>query len=112
MPMYHDDVRRRIACAFLIFLWAPAASLPQTVEFNRDIRPILSDKCFTCHGPDAANRKTRLRFDNEEGAKLAIVPGDPAQSALYQRISAKDPARRMPPQYAGHEKLKDGEIDL
>src|SRR5690242_733262 len=55
-----------------------------TVEFNRDIRPIFSDKCYTCHGPDAANRKTKLRFDVEDGARIelskgrkAIVPGDP-----------------------------------
>jgi hypothetical protein len=117
MP-YHGGVRW-VACAFLVSLAAHAASLPQTVEFNRDIRPILSDKCFTCHGPDPANRKTKLRFDNEEGAKIelarnryTIVPGNPSKSELYQRIATDDQARRMPPAYAGHEKLNDGEIDL
>src|SRR5882762_2350000 len=90
-----------------------------TVSFNRDIRPILSDKCFKCHGPDAANRKTKLRFDNEEGARIdlgegrhAIVPGDATKSELYERIASDNPARRMPPAYTGEEKLKDREIDL
>src|SRR5207247_6766972 len=67
----------------------------------------------------AANRKTKLRFDNEEGARMdlgkgrhAIVPGDATKSELYQRITAENPALRMPPAYAGHDKLKDREIDL
>ena len=90
-----------------------------TVEFNRDIRPIFSDKCYTCHGPDAANRKTKLRFDVEDGAKIelskgrqAIVPGDPSQSEVYKRVASSDPALRMPPAYMGHEKLTDSEIGL
>ena len=91
----------------------------QIVEFNRDIRPILSDKCYTCHGPDAANRKTKLRFDIESGAKIelskgrmAIVPGDPSKSEVYRRISSTDKAVRMPPAYMGRERLTDREIDL
>jgi Protein of unknown function (DUF1553)/Protein of unknown function (DUF1549)/Concanavalin A-like lectin/glucanases superfamily/Planctomycete cytochrome C len=96
---------------------APEAAGP--VEFNRDIRPILSDKCFTCHGPDAANRKTKLRFDLETAAKAelrpgryAIVPGNLAASELYRRVSSDDKAVRMPPAYAGREKLTDHEIQL
>src|SRR4030095_2673704 len=72
-------------------------SAPATVEFNRDIRPIFSDKCFTCHGPDKANRVTELRFDTEAGAKItlsdgrqSIVPGDPNQSELFRRIASND----------------------
>src|SRR5258708_33100819 len=90
-----------------------------TVSFNRDIRPILSDKCFTCHGPDASNRKSKLRFDNEEGARIdlakgryAMVPGDPAKSELYLRITSENQALRMPHAYAGHEKLTSREIHL
>jgi hypothetical protein len=89
-------------------LLSPALLSGQEIEFNRDIRPILSDKCFTCHGPDLANRKTKLRFDIESGAKIdlgkgrfAIVPGDPAQSELVRRIASEDTAVRMPPAYAG-----------
>ena len=64
--------------------------LAATVEFNRDIRPILSDKCYTCHGPDKGNRKSVLRFDTEAGAKVdlgghfAIVPGGASQSGAYR----------------------------
>src|SRR5271170_5253790 len=80
------------ACS-LVFAARAASPEPdanQTVEFNRDIRPILSDKCFTCHGPDAANRKTKLRFDLESAAKAelrgghyAIVPGNLAASEMF-----------------------------
>lgn len=69
--------------------------------FNRDIRPILSDKCFSCHGPSAPARKGDLRLDTREGAvegkKPAIVPGKPAESSLIARINATDEAEVMPP---------------
>jgi hypothetical protein len=83
---------------------APTAAsepLPATIEFNRDIRPILSDKCFQCHGP--GTQLAALRFDSEEGAKralnggrFAIVPGEPARSQLITRITATNPVIRMP----------------
>src|SRR6185503_6302947 len=96
-----------------ILFVALAAVLPSTVEFNRDIRPIFSDRCYTCHGPDPGNRKTKLRFDVEASAKaIAIVPGDPAKSELYRRITSKDPVRHMPPAYLGHAALSEREIDL
>jgi len=88
-----------------------------TVEFNRDIRPILSDKCYTCHGPDKGNRKSLLRFDNEAGAKadlgghFAIVPGDPGKSEMVRRVSAENKALRMPPVYSGVT-LSEREIGL
>ncbi len=104
-----------------LFLWIACASLAAAsqVEFNRDIRPILSDKCYTCHGPDSANRKSALRFDTEAGSKVelrnhrhAIVAGDPEHSELYLRIRSGDKAYRMPPAYLGHDKLTAREIDL
>jgi hypothetical protein len=80
---------------------AAAPPLPATIEFNRDIRPILSDKCFQCHGP--ATQLGTLRLDQEDGAKralrggrYAIVAGDPAKSQMLARITAADPAIRMP----------------
>src|SRR4030081_3811831 len=82
-----------------------------TVEFNRDIRPIFSDKCYTCHGPDKANRKTKLRFDTEAGAMGVIAPGDPQKSELVRRVSAQDKAVRMPPAYSGVT-LSDREVGL
>jgi len=93
---------------------APARDL---VEFNRDIRPVLSDKCYTCHGPDQSRRRTKLRFDVEADAKqdlggrFAIVPGDVAKSEMVRRITTTEPARHMPPASSGRT-LTPAEIDL
>ena len=80
--------------------------LPANIEFNRDIRPILSDKCFQCHGP--ASQQATLRFDLEDGAKhalsggrFAIVPGEPANSQMIKRITATNPSVRMPRSQGG-----------
>src|SRR5689334_15188289 len=98
---------RAIFFVALVVTTAPTCSAAQEVEFNRDIRPILSDKCYTCHGPDKANRKSLLRFDTEAGAKVdlggrfAIVAGDTAKSEMIRRITAESKAVRMPPSYSG-----------
>src|SRR5262249_26224787 len=95
---------------------APKA-LPATIEFNRDIRPILSDNCFHCHGPDQARRKAKLRLDTEEGAFAdlkdgpVIVRGDRSKGALNQRITADTEKHRMPPASSGR-KLSDRQIQL
>ena len=87
----------------------------RAVEFNRDVRPILSDKCFTCHGPDSVRKGAPFRLDIEASAKgdlagrRAIVPGDPASSELLKRVTA-DEARRMPPAWSGL-KLAEPEIE-
>lgn len=97
---------------------AAFAAQTDTIQFNRDIRPILSDRCYTCHGPDASKRKSKLRLDTEEGAKsdlgghFAIVPGNVADSELIRRVTSNDPARRMPAAYSGAAKLTDREIGL
>jgi hypothetical protein len=89
----------------------------QPVHFNRDIRPILADKCFQCHGPDAAQRQTDLRLDLETGVyaardgKRAIVPGNPDASELFQRIMTADEAEQMPPADSGRS-LSTRERDL
>jgi hypothetical protein len=81
---------------------------PQAVNYHRDVRPILSQHCYRCHGPDAAKRRAKLRLDTKEGAfaelrsgGLAIVPGDSSKSELVRRISVEDPEERMPPPEAG-----------
>jgi hypothetical protein len=92
-------------------------TLPQAVEFNRDIRPILSDTCYTCHGPDKAKRKADLRLDIEASAKakiedhFAIVPGKPAESELIRRITTSDADDHMPPADAGRQ-LTPRQIEL
>ncbi len=78
---------------------APAAD---KLSYNRDVRPILSDTCFKCHGPDKGNRKGKLRLDDREAAlaKEAFVPGKPAESELVKRLHATDPDDVMPPKDA------------
>ena len=90
----------------LYFLNAPAKylpALPQTVDFNYDIRPILVQKCFLCHGPDPSSRKGNLRLDTYEGATAfskegirAIDPGHADKSSMVFRINHKDPEIMMP----------------
>src|ERR1700686_2382194 len=110
------DYKWIVPALFVAVALAQGPAGPERVQFNRDIRPIFSDKCYTCHGPDAANRKSKLRFDIEDGAKIelskgrkAIVPGDPSQSEVYKRVASSDQALRMPPAYMGREKLTDSE---
>jgi len=103
------------------FLGFAAAALPagEPLQFNRDIRPILSDRCFACHGPDKNNRKSLLRLDVEADAKKdlgkgrrGIVPGDPAQSEVYKRLISTNKTLRMPPAYAGHDALPPAQVEL
>jgi hypothetical protein len=88
------------------------------IDFNRDIRPILSDKCFVCHGPDAPAKKIKLRLDSEAsatadlgGGRRAVVPGEPDKSELVKRVTHADEAMRMPPADSGRA-LSEREVDL
>ena len=86
--------------------------LPQVIDYNFHVKPILSDKCFACHGPDAQKQKAELRLDNEEGAYKAlvsgnghaIVPGNTRKSHMVSRILSDDPEVMMPP--------KESNLDL
>ena len=89
-----------------LLLLITALTLPAiaAVDFNREIRPILSDNCFKCHGPDDKHRMANLRLDIRDGGAFAqrakgplILAGDAAKSTLYQRVSHADKNRRMPP---------------
>jgi hypothetical protein len=89
-----------LATAVLTLVTGTAAAADRPVlEYNRDIRPILAENCFPCHGPDSAARKAELRLDRREVAidAGAITPGDAASSELIARINAKDPKAVMPP---------------
>jgi hypothetical protein len=83
------------------------------IDFNRDIRPILSDHCFACHGPDEKQRKAKLRLDVREQAvgRQALVPGKPDESELVARIFAEEPSQRMPPPQS-NKKLTAAQKDL
>ncbi|MBL8214411.1 MAG: DUF1553 domain-containing protein [Bryobacterales bacterium] len=78
-------------------LTAPAAPNAAKVDFNRQIRPLLSDSCFACHGPDEKRRMAGLRLDEKDSALKAVTPGNRAASKLFQRISHAEASRRMPP---------------
>ena len=90
----------------------------QEVSFNRDIRPILSNKCFFCHGPDENKREADLRLDTREGALAdhdgfsAVAPGNPDDSELLYRIAHDDPDELMPPPEAKKDPLTKSEIAL
>jgi len=96
-----------MALAICPAIQAADVGLPDVVEFNRDIRPILSDNCFFCHGPDKNKRKADLRLDTAEGLSGkpgepgAVVPGKPADSELFRRITSTDPEQKMPPAESG-----------
>lgn len=100
-------------CLMMFGVWAVLAE----VDFNREIRPILSNRCLVCHGPDAAERKAGLRLDTEDGARAdlggyaAIQPGNPEASELFLRVTAKDEADRMPPAKTGH-RLTEEQISI
>src|ERR1700712_624297 len=94
--------------------------IPDVVSYNFDIRPILSDKCYACHGPDANKRKADLRLDIPENVYKALkdnpkahalVPGKPEQSEVFLRIAARDTSVLMPPP-ASNLKLNEREISL
>ncbi|PSL45324.1 cytochrome c [Chitinophaga niastensis] len=105
----------RLTICFLAFIAAcnndgapgqQEEKLPEIVDYNFNIRPILSDRCYACHGPDANKREAGLRLDiadsaykalKESPGAHALVPGNPMASVLYQRISSTDTSLRMPP---------------
>ncbi|TSJ40768.1 DUF1553 domain-containing protein [Mucilaginibacter corticis] len=95
--------------------------IPDTISYNFNIRPILSDKCFKCHGPDASKRQAGLRLDIPESAYSALkdnpaahalVPGDLDKSELFQRISTSDSSTLMPPPNSNLKRLNQYELAL
>ena len=105
------SIRLLSALAGLLLFCRPLMAAPQEmpkVDFNRDIRPILSDHCYACHGPDENKRKGGLRLDRQAEAfktlksgNRAIVPGDLEKSTLVKRLTSHDPDELMPPPEIG-----------
>ena len=98
----------------LIPLCLLAGSLPaaEPVVFSRDVLPLLSDNCLSCHGPDEAHRKADLRLDTREGALAVLKPGQPEASELLARLVTDDPDELMPPPKSHKPRLKPEQIDL
>ena len=118
-PEMDEPHQRRILWLASLAVTVSSMSMGASVEFGRDVQPLLSDRCFACHGPDAAQRQAGLRLDLREAAvapgmsgRVPITPGDSAASELIQRVASEDPARRMPPAYAGHAPLEAEEVEI
>ena len=97
-------MRRSVrTCLLLPALLLPTARLvgqeqaARAVDFDRDVRPVLSNHCFACHGPDEQHRQGDLRLDLRDEAMRVVAPGDVARSELVRRIRHADPDEQMPP---------------
>ena len=103
---------RLTALPALLVLVAAHARAADKIEYNRDVRPILAENCFACHGPDSAARKAELRLDlRDEAVKAdAVVPGKPDDSSVVERVFATDPGEVMPPPQS-HKKLTAAQKD-
>src|ERR1700733_548507 len=110
MPPFANTFSRAMLATFILAATGLARGaeppLPAKIEFNRDVRPILSENCFYCHGPDANHREAELRLDVREQALAAkaFVPGKTEQSELIQRIFTDSDEELMPPPDS-HKKL-------
>ncbi len=106
-----------LTAALVILLTLAVAPGRAAVDFNRDIRPVLSDNCYHCHGPDVKTRKADLRLDTKDGAfrvkngKSVIVPGNASRSELHRRLVTSDADDLMPPPKS-HRQLTPAQIDL
>ncbi|MBV8550168.1 MAG: DUF1553 domain-containing protein [Acidobacteriaceae bacterium] len=102
-----------VVCSLTLTAVRALSAATSSIDFDRQVRPILSDNCFTCHGPDEKHRMAGLHFDTKEGAFSkpgVITPGDSAHSKMYWRISNPNEAMRMPPPYSGR-KLTPAQIE-
>ena len=101
----------RLALIGLLVISATDAfAEPGSVDFSRDVRPILSDHCFACHGPDEAERKADLRLDSADDLAATVQAGDLEASELIARVESDDPEARMPPA-SMHKPLSESQIE-
>jgi Protein of unknown function (DUF1553)/Protein of unknown function (DUF1549)/Planctomycete cytochrome C len=101
MPVFRSTLSLLVLVA--VSVTSPLAVVADEIDFSRDVRPILAENCFACHGFDENAREADLRLDTHEGATLtldghaAVVPGKPNESGLFLRVATKDPDEIMPP---------------
>jgi hypothetical protein len=103
------------ASSLILACLSPAlAQTARKIEFNRDIRPILADNCFTCHGPAKSTRKAGLRLDTREGlfADDTVMPGQPTKSKLWERVSSADAKHVMPPPGKNRQPLSAAQLSV
>src|SRR5438094_286945 len=105
IPYTEERMRRAFCCVFVCCLAAGAcpAFADAPVDYSRDVLPVLSSKCYHCHGPDEGRRKKDLRLDKKEGVfrtedgVTVVKPGKPSDSEMIRRITSSDPDEVMPP---------------
>ena len=98
VQVFRSRIKMIHAWCFLLVV-SPAVSAEETLRYNRDIRPILAENCFSCQGPDSASREAGLRLDERDAAVElgALVPGEPDESELVLRLFTDDEEALMPP---------------
>jgi mono/diheme cytochrome c family protein len=118
MTLSQQRMSRASIVALLSLTVAPISAQDDKMDFGRQIRPLLAEKCFACHGLDGETRATDLRMDTNDGlfamlesGGVGIVPGDLDKSLIYQRLTSEDEDERMPPAEA-EKQLSEEEIDL
>ncbi|MCC6511746.1 MAG: PSD1 domain-containing protein, partial [Pirellulaceae bacterium] len=121
LPMLRRPALGLLGWPVIVAVLLLPAAAEDVVSYNRDIRPLLSDRCFACHGPDDAKREAKLRLDiasHDEGpfqsrdGHQAIQPGDPAGSELWKRLTTDDPSLQMPPPDSNKKPLTDAQKEL
>ena len=120
LKMCEIGLKPKLLFTFVIWALTPCVSAEE-ISFNRDVRPLLSDRCFACHGPDEEDRQADLRLDVAEGEQGAyrtdlgtsvIKPGDVEQSELWHRITSDDPDTAMPPPEAKKSPLTEADREI
>ena len=117
MPSFDKNRVFPVGCALLLLLFTHSTGLAAGLTFQRDARPIFSDFCFPCHGPDEKERKGKLRLDLREeifkisDGKAIVTPGKSGESEVYKRLTSKDPEEVMPPPKF-KSRLSEGQIEV
>ena len=109
------DTKAIVVCVMMLML-SPNGLAAEDISFDRDIRPLLSKRCFACHGPDAEAREAGLRLDQPDGDEgaidFAIIPGSIEESEMWRRITSDDESEVMPPPESHLKQLSKKELNL